>query len=434
MSLLTLTGVTAVRGGRRVFADIDLVLPPGGACIVSGPNGAGKTTLLRVAAGLLAPAAGLVERTGAVAWLGEAAALDEEQPLAAALMLWARIDGAGDEGSVSAALCAMGLEELAEVPIRFLSTGQRRRAALARVIASGAPLWLLDEPVSGLDTVAPNAIGSGDRGASRRRRRGAGGDASAARPAGCGGSAAGMSGFAIIVLRDVRRAWAGGGALLPVAFFLLVATLFPLAVGPDTALLARVGGGIIWTAALLAALLPVERLVGPDLAAGVIDQLLVRGWRPGTVALAKWVAHWLSFGPPLLIAAVPAAGLFGMPGEALAELELGLAIGTPALAALAVAAGALTTGLRGAGALAGLLVLPLAIPLLIFGAGALAGGMGAVKLLAAVSLLICAGAPLGGRRCDQVCWRVAGAATAKPPPSIGSALPPVGRPRRGPAC
>jgi heme exporter protein B len=203
-----------------------------------------------------------------------------------------------------------------------------------------------------------------------------------------------MTGFATMVWRDVRRAWAGGGALLPVAFFLLVAVLFPLAIGPDRDLLARVGGGVVWTAALLAALLPVERLVGPDLSAGVVDQLIVRGWRPGTVALAKWVAHWLAFGPPLLLAAVPAAGLFGMPGEALLTLEIGLAVGTPALAALAVAAGALTAGLRGAGALAGLLVLPLAIPLLIFGAGALAGGTGALKLLAAVSLLVCAGAPV----------------------------------------
>lgn len=119
----------------------------------------------------------------------------------------------------------------------------------------------------------------------------------------------------------------------------------------------------------------------------------MRGWRPGTVALAKWLAHWLSFGPPVLVTALPAAGLFGMPGETVVALLAGLALGTPALAALAVAAGALTAGLRGAGALAGLLVLPLAIPLLIFGAGALEGGIGALKLLAAVSVLVCAGAP-----------------------------------------
>ena len=107
-----------------------------------------------------------------------------------------------------------------------------------------------------------------------------------------------------LVWRDVRRGYAGGGATLVVAFFLLVAVLFPFAIGPDAALLARVGGGVVWAAALLAALLPVERLVAPDLEAGVIDQLAVRGVSPVTIAAAKTVAHWLAFAPPLLLATI----------------------------------------------------------------------------------------------------------------------------------
>ena len=204
-----------------------------------------------------------------------------------------------------------------------------------------------------------------------------------------------MSALAALIARDVRRGYAGGGATLVVAFFLLVATLFPFAVGPDAALLARVGGGVVWAAALLAALLPVERLVAPDLEAGVLDQLAVRGQSLAAVMAAKIVAHWLAFAPPLLGAAVVAAALLDLPATTLAMVEAGLAIGTPALAALAVATGALTAGLRGAGAIAGLVMLPLAVPLLIFGAGAAAGGgdLGALKLLAAVSLLIVAGAP-----------------------------------------
>lgn len=202
-----------------------------------------------------------------------------------------------------------------------------------------------------------------------------------------------MSPFLTLVVRDIRRAWVGGGALLPVAFFLLVAILFPFAVGPDAALLARVGGGVLWAAALLAALIPVERLVAPDLASGTIDQLVVRGQRPETIALAKLVAHWLSFAPPILLAAIPAAGLLGLTTATLTRVEIGLLIGTPGLAALAVAIGALTASLRGAGAIAGLLLLPLAVPLLIFGAGSLDGGAGALKLLAAVSLLLVAGTP-----------------------------------------
>ncbi len=199
--------------------------------------------------------------------------------------------------------------------------------------------------------------------------------------------------FARLVARDLRRAWASGGVVAPVIFFLLVATLFPFAVGPDRALLARVGGGVVWTAALLAALLPVERLVAPDMEAGVIDQLRLRGVAEPVVAAAKIVAHWLSFAPPLMAAAVIAAGLLGLPAEVLATVEWGLLIGTPGLAALAVATAALTAGLRGGGAVAGLVMLPLGVPLLIFGAGAGDQGLGAFKLLAAVSLLYLAGAP-----------------------------------------
>ena len=201
-----------------------------------------------------------------------------------------------------------------------------------------------------------------------------------------------------VILRDVRRGYAGGGAALVVAFFLLVAVLFPFAVGPDAALLARVGGGVVWAAALLAALLPVERLVAPDLEAGVLDQLAVRGLSMPAVAAAKIAAHWLAFAPPMMAAAVIAAGLLDLSAANLVKVELGLLLGTPGLAALAVATGALVAGLRGASAVAGLVMLPLAAPLLIFGAGALdvvggGGGPGALKLLAAVSLLLTAGAP-----------------------------------------
>ncbi|AOH83085.1 heme ABC transporter permease CcmB [Sphingomonas panacis] len=199
--------------------------------------------------------------------------------------------------------------------------------------------------------------------------------------------------MARLIARDLRLAWAGGGMVNPVAFFLLVAILFPFAVGPDTVLLARIGGGVIWAAALLAALLPVERLVGPDAEAGVFDQLGVRGFSMAGVAAAKILAHWLSFAPPLMLAAVVAAGLLGLPAVTLGRVEIGLLIGTPGLAALAVATSALIAGMGGAGALAGLLMLPLAVPLLIFGAGALDGGAGALKLLGAVSLVLVAGAP-----------------------------------------
>jgi heme exporter protein B len=148
-------------------------------------------------------------------------------------------------------------------------------------------------------------------------------------------------------------------------------------------------------AALLAALLPVDRLVEPDRANGVLDQLAVRGMSEEAIAGAKLIGHWLSFGPPLMLAAIPAAALMKLPGALLMRLEIGLLLGTPGLAALTLMVGALTSGLRGTGALAGLLMLPLAVPILIFGAGLVEQGTdtGAVKLLAAVSLLLVAAAP-----------------------------------------
>lgn len=200
-------------------------------------------------------------------------------------------------------------------------------------------------------------------------------------------------GFPALVARDVRRAWIGGGAAWPVAFFLLVACLFPFAVGPDAALLSRIGGGVIWAAALLAALLPVERLIGPDMEAGVIDQWVVRDIPLVLIGFAKIVAHWIGFAPPLMLAAIVAAGLFDLPADIVLRVELGLLVGTPGLAALAVATSALVAGLRSGGAVAGLVMLPLAIPLLIFGAGSLDGGLGALKLLGAISLLLTGGAP-----------------------------------------
>jgi heme exporter protein B len=189
-----------------------------------------------------------------------------------------------------------------------------------------------------------------------------------------------------LIARDVRRGFTGA-SWLPVAFFLLVAALVPFAVGPDARILSRIGPGILWIAALTAALLPIERLMEPDQADGVFDQLFLYGMAEESVAAAKIAAHWLSFAPLLLVAATPASALLAMDGASLARTEAALLVGTPGLAALAVAVAAVTAGLPRAGSLAGLLLFPLAVPLLIFGAA------NALLLEAAVSLLLTAGAP-----------------------------------------
>ena len=147
---LAFAGVSCLRGDRLLFEGMTFSLGVGEAALVTGPNGSGKSSLLRLAAGLLRPAAGTIERGAKIAYLGEQAALDAHLPLARALAYWAKIDGA-PAGAIDAALAAMGIAGLAHVPVRMLSTGQRRRAGLARILLSDAAIWLLDEPGNGLD-------------------------------------------------------------------------------------------------------------------------------------------------------------------------------------------------------------------------------------------------------------------------------------------
>jgi len=209
-----------------------------------------------------------------------------------------------------------------------------------------------------------------------------------------------MTPLARLLLRDLAlllSARRGGGVLLPVLFFLAVAILFPFAVGPDARLLARTGGGVVWVAALLAAILPLDRLIEPDLDLGMFDQWALRGLSEEAVVAVRMLAHWLSFAPALLLATLPAAALLGLDAATIRMLELSLLAGTPGLAALGVMVAAITAGLKGGAALAGLLVIPLAVPVLIFGAGALAsGGTSGLALCGAASLLLVALAPFAG--------------------------------------
>ncbi|HEV2594957.1 MAG TPA: heme ABC exporter ATP-binding protein CcmA [Sphingomicrobium sp.] len=147
-ALLRFQGVTLRRGGRVLFQDLNLDLAPGEALQIAGPNGSGKSSLIRLAAGLLEADVGKVERSVS-ALADDNVALDRELPLRAALGFWVN--------SPSDAIAALGLQQLEQVPVRLLSSGQVKRATLARVVASGSPLWLLDEPLNALD------VGSADR-------------------------------------------------------------------------------------------------------------------------------------------------------------------------------------------------------------------------------------------------------------------------------
>lgn len=197
-----------------------------------------------------------------------------------------------------------------------------------------------------------------------------------------------MRGFAIIARRDLRIALRRKGDVLNVlVFFVLVASLFPLGVGPEPNQLRAIAPGVVWVGALLAAVLSLPRLFAADFADGTLEQMLVAPQPLAVIVLAKIAAHWLSTGLPLALVA-PLIGLqYGLPSEALLVLLASLLLGTPVLSLLGAAGAALTLGVRGAGALLGLLLLPLYVPVLVFGAGAVTASLTGINPSAHLSLL-----------------------------------------------
>jgi heme exporter protein B len=202
-----------------------------------------------------------------------------------------------------------------------------------------------------------------------------------------------MSGFFAILLRDIRLATrAGGSAMLALAFFAAVATLVPLGVGTDLHLLARIAGGVLWVAAILAALLSLDRLFQSDFEDGSLDLIALSPLPLEGTAFAKIAAHWITTGLPLTILSPVLALLFGMPGNGYAPLIASLAIGTPAVSAIGAIGAALTLSIRRGGLILPFIVLPLLAPAVIFGAGAVLAALdglsnGALELLAAFSVV-----------------------------------------------
>lgn len=150
--ILDVKNLTCIRGGRAVFEGVTFNLSAGDSLSLTGPNGSGKSTLIRCVAGLLPPAAGDVSCDGTIAYLGQTDPVKPVLTVEENVAFWAKLSGAG--AGVEAALEIMGLEPLKDMPARFLSAGQKRRVGLARVLAIPADLWLLDEPMTGLDAAA----------------------------------------------------------------------------------------------------------------------------------------------------------------------------------------------------------------------------------------------------------------------------------------
>jgi heme exporter protein B len=204
--------------------------------------------------------------------------------------------------------------------------------------------------------------------------------------------------FAAVLGREMALSLRHGADTLgAVLFFLLAGALFPLAIGPGPEVLGRIAPGIVWVCALLAALLPLDRLFGADFEDGSLDLLLLSGLGGSGLALAKAAAHWLVTGLPLLVAAGPLAVMLRMDAAALPVLLGGLALGTVVLSLLGAMAAAIVLGARRGGVLLPLLVLPLATPVLIFGAtaaDAVAGGLSPRPHLLLLGALLAAALPL----------------------------------------
>ena len=212
-------------------------------------------------------------------------------------------------------------------------------------------------------------------------------------------------GLGAIMLAVLRREIAlamrqKGEVLTPLVFFIVIASLFPLGVGPESALLLRMAPGVLWVSALLAAMLSLQRMFASDYADGSLEQMLLSSTPLALLVAAKALSHCLLSGLPLVLVA-PVLGLqFGLDGPALGILMLSLLLGTPTLSLIGSIGASLTLGVRGAGVLLSLLILPLYIPVLIFGAGAVeayASGLGPgghLSLLAALLVLALFFAPL----------------------------------------
>ena len=404
--MLQAEGLAAFRGERLVLRDLSFEVADGGALLLKGPNGSGKSTLLRLIAGLVRAAAGRLLWNGEdaladfagqalrTAYLGHQDAVKPGLTVAENLRFAARVGGgcrlggSGPHGPCIA--CRIARPDAVGRAEAAASAGAGRALPCPAVAAGRADA----RPRRCLDRPARIAA----RGASRAWRHRRGGDASAIAAIPRDRTAPGMTPFTALLARELRLALRhAGDTLAAVLFFVLAASLFPLAVGPAPETLGRLAPGIIWVCALLAALLPLDRLFGADHEDGSLDQLLLCGLPAAAVAAAKALAHWLVTGLPLLLAAAPLGVMLRMPGEALPALLAGLLPGTLVLSLLGTTGAAVVLGARRGGVLLPLLVLPLATPVLVFGvsaADAAAAGLSVRPHLLLLTALLAAGLPL----------------------------------------
>ncbi|CGP77172.1 heme ABC exporter [Salmonella enterica subsp. enterica serovar Typhi] len=374
------------RDERTLFRGLSFTVEAGEWVQVTGGNGAGKTTLLRLLTGLARPDGGEVYWQGeplrrvrdsfhrSLLWIGHQPGIKTRLTARENLHFFHPGDGA----RLPEALAQAGLAGFEDVPVAQLSAGQQRRVALARLWLTRAALWVLDEPFTAIDVngvarltrrmAAHTAQGGMVILTTHQPLPGAADTVRRLALTGGGGRAVMWRVFCL----ELRVAFRHGADIAgPLWFFLMVITLFPLSVGPQPQLLARIAPGIIQVAALLASLLALERLFRDDLQDGSLEQLMLLPVPLPAVVLAKVLAHWAVTGLPLMMLSPLVALLLGMDVYGWKIMALTLLLGTPALGFLAAPGVGLTAGLRRGGVLLGILVLPLSVPVLIFATAAM---------------------------------------------------------------
>ena len=402
--LIEVRGLTCERGERTLFTGMSFTVAPGSLVRIAGSNGAGKTTLLRLLTGLMRPAEGEIFWRGEpilkaaqdfwreLCYIGHRNGVKDDLSVMENVLINARIASLScTPEAARAALAAVGLSDYEDVPAGQLSQGQRRRVALARLwLSESVPLWILDEPFTALDVkgvarladlVSKHVAEGGvvmlvthqevpvdpkhlfviepERWAPKRR--------SAVERA----MADAVNLFMTILKRDLTLSLRRKSDLAQVIFFFaVVVTLVPLGVGAETNILRSIAPGVVWVAALLAALLSLPRMFATDHEDGTLEQMLVAAEPVPVIVVAKVAAHWIVTGVPMTIFATIFGVMFDLELDVTLVMVASLLIGTPVLSLVGAVGAALTLGLRAGGVLTSLLVLPLYIPVLIFGSGA----------------------------------------------------------------
>ncbi len=387
---LRVTDLACARGPAQILAGVSFAVAPGQALILRGPNGAGKTTLLRTLAGLTPPLAlTMIEADpDAIAYAAHADGLKSQLTVEENLIFWAGVFGTSDPAP---AIEAFHLTPLLDRRAGEMSAGQKRRLSLGAPAGHGAARLVprRADRIAGCRERRPFRRRRDDASATRRQRR----DRHPYRPWSASGHHArhhpfrrqahphrrpfrGADGMIGLLKRDLTLAIrAGGGFGLSLAFFLIFTTLVPLSVGPQTAILSDIAPGILWLGALLACLLSLDRIFQLDWEDGTLDLIATSPVPLEGLAAMKALAHWMTTGLPLVVAA-PRWGVLAEPacGRGIVWLMASLALGTPALSAIGAFGAALTVGVKRGGLLLSLLVLPLYVPTLIFGALTVARG------------------------------------------------------------